>query len=79
MSVRLIPMLSWGFCSNVPAGSPTGDQDVLDFEVAARAQRVAEVADWRTGTLTLAAGYPQRCPGGAGADRGDQFAACSTR
>ncbi|BBZ03838.1 IS1634 family transposase [Mycolicibacterium chitae] len=30
-----------------------GDQDVLDFEVPARAQRVADVADWRHGTLTL--------------------------
>lgn len=37
----------------------TGDQDVLDFEVAARAQRVADVADWRSGTLTLAAGVPK--------------------
>ena len=37
----------------------TGDQDVLDFEVSARAQRVADVADWRSGTLTLAAGVPK--------------------
>ncbi len=37
----------------------TGDQDVLDFEVAARTQRVADVADWRTGTLTLPAGVPK--------------------
>ena len=36
-----------------------GDQDVLDFEVSARTQRVAEVADWQTGTLTSAAGVPQ--------------------
>lgn len=36
-----------------------GDQDVLDFEVSARAQRVADVADWRSGTLTLAAGVPK--------------------
>ena len=37
----------------------TGDQDVLDFEVSARAQRVADVADWRSGTLTLSAGVPK--------------------
>ncbi len=36
-----------------------GDQDVLDFEVSAREQRVADVADWRSGTLTLAAGVPK--------------------
>ena len=36
----------------------TGDQDVLDFEVPARTQRVADVADWRHGTLTLPAGVP---------------------
>lgn len=34
----------------------TGDQDVLDFEVPARVARVADIADWRTGTLTLSAG-----------------------
>jgi len=33
----------------------TGDQDVLDFEVSARVQCVGDVADWRTGTLTLSA------------------------
>ena len=37
----------------------TGDQDVLDFEVSARAQRVADVADWRSGTLIWAAGVPK--------------------
>jgi len=37
----------------------TGDQDVLDFEVSARVQRVGDVADWRTGTLTLSAGVPK--------------------
>ncbi|MDP4960645.1 MAG: IS1634 family transposase, partial [Mycobacterium sp.] len=31
----------------------------MDFEVSARAQRVADVADWRSGTLTLAAGVPK--------------------
>lgn len=36
-----------------------GDQDVLDFEVPVRASRVADVADWRTGTLTLPAGVPK--------------------
>jgi len=30
----------------------TGDQGVLDFEVSPRVQRVGDVADWRTGTLT---------------------------
>ena len=35
-----------------------GDQVALDFEVAARAQRVGDVADWRTGTLTLSPGVP---------------------
>jgi hypothetical protein len=40
----------------------TGDQDVLDFEVSARAQRVADVADWRKGTLTLSAGVPKGAP-----------------
>ena len=37
----------------------TGDQDVLDFEVSARVQCVGDVADWRTGTLTLSAGVPR--------------------
>ena len=37
----------------------TGDQDVLDFEVSARVARVADIADWRTGTLTLSAGVPK--------------------
>ena len=36
-----------------------GDQVALDFEVAARAQRVGDVADWRTGTLTLSPGVPK--------------------
>jgi hypothetical protein len=40
----------------------TGDQDVLDFEVPARAQRVTDVADWRTGTLTLSPGVPKGAP-----------------
>ena len=40
----------------------TGDQDVLDFEVSARTQRVADVADWRRGTLTLSAGVPKGAP-----------------
>jgi Transposase DDE domain len=39
-----------------------GDQDVLDFEVSARAQRVTDVADWRTGTLTLAPGVLKGAP-----------------
>jgi hypothetical protein len=39
-----------------------GDQDVLDFEVPARAQRVSDVADWRTGTLTLSPGIPKGAP-----------------
>ena len=56
-----------------------GDQGVLDIEVAARAQRVDDVADWRTGTLTLSAGCPQGCAGAAGAHRGDQFAAALRR
>ncbi len=37
----------------------TGDQDVLDFEVPARIQRVTDVADWRSGTLTLSPGVPK--------------------
>jgi hypothetical protein len=40
----------------------TGDQDVLDFEVPVRTARVADVADWRTGTLTLPAGVPKGAP-----------------
>ncbi len=39
-----------------------GDQDVLDFEVPARTQRVADVADWRTGTLTLSPGVSKGAP-----------------
>jgi hypothetical protein len=38
------------------------DQGTLDIEVAARAQRVDDVADWRTGTLTLPAGVSKRAP-----------------
>jgi len=38
------------------------DQGALDIEVAARAQRVDDVADWRTGTLTLSAGIPKGQP-----------------
>lgn len=37
----------------------TGDQDALDFEVPVRTQRVTDVADWRTGTLTLSPGVPK--------------------
>lgn len=44
----------------------TGDQDVLDFEVSARAVRVDDVADWRTGTLRLAAGVPKGAPVASG-------------
>jgi len=44
----------------------TGDQDVLDFEVPARAQRVTDVADWRTGTLTLSPGVPKGAPAAPG-------------
>jgi hypothetical protein len=40
----------------------TGDQDVLDFEVPARTQRVADIADWRSGTLTLSAGVAKGAP-----------------
>jgi hypothetical protein len=40
----------------------TGDQDVLDFEVSARTERVTDVADWRTGTLTLSPGVPKGAP-----------------
>jgi hypothetical protein len=44
----------------------TGDQDVLDFEVSVRAARVANVADWRTGTLRLPAGVPKGAPVASG-------------
>jgi Transposase DDE domain len=44
----------------------TGDQDVLDFEVSVRAARVADVADWRTGTLRLPAGVPKGAPVASG-------------
>jgi Transposase DDE domain len=44
----------------------TGDQDVLDFEVSARAARVADVADWQTGTLRLPAGVPKGAPVASG-------------
>jgi hypothetical protein len=44
----------------------TGDQDVFDFEVPARTQRVADVADWRTGTLTLSPGIPKGAPAAPG-------------
>jgi len=47
-------------------GIATGDQDVLDFEVSARAARVADVADWRTGTLRLPAGVPEGAPVASG-------------
>jgi len=39
------------------------DQGALDIEVAARTQRVDDVADWRTGTLSLpTAGAPKGAP-----------------
>jgi len=44
----------------------TGDQDVLDFEVSVRVARVADVADWRTGTLRLPAGVPKGAPVASG-------------
>lgn len=44
----------------------SGDQDVLDFEVSARTQRVTDVADWRTGTLTLSPGVPKGAPAAPG-------------
>ncbi|WP_442932224.1 IS1634 family transposase [Mycobacterium sp. 050134] len=44
----------------------TGDQDVLDFEVSARAARVGDIADWRTGPLRLAAGVPKGAPVASG-------------
>ncbi len=47
-------------------GIATGDQDVLDFEVSARTQRVSDVADWRTGTLTLSPGVPTGAPASPG-------------
>jgi hypothetical protein len=37
----------------------TGDQEAFEFEVPARTERVGDVADWRTGTLTLAPGVPK--------------------
>jgi hypothetical protein len=40
----------------------TGNQDVLDFEVSARTEHVTDVADWRTGTLTLSPGVPKGAP-----------------
>jgi hypothetical protein len=40
----------------------TGDQDVLDFEVPVRTQRVTDVADWRAGTLTPSPGGPKGAP-----------------
>ena len=36
-----------------------GDQEAFEFEVPARTERVNDVADWRTGTLTLAPGIPK--------------------
>ena len=38
------------------------DQGALDIDVAARTQRINDVADWRTGTLTLSAGVPKGQP-----------------
>lgn len=38
------------------------DQGVLEIEVPARTQRVDDVADWRTGTLTLPASVPKGQP-----------------
>jgi hypothetical protein len=40
----------------------TGDQDVLDFEVSVRTERVTDVADWRAGTLTLSPPGPKGAP-----------------
>jgi hypothetical protein len=40
----------------------TGDQDVLDFEVPVRTERVTDVADWRAGTLTLSPPGPKGAP-----------------
>jgi Transposase DDE domain len=39
-----------------------GDQEALNFEVPARTERVSDVADWRTGTLTLSPGAPKGAP-----------------
>ena len=36
-----------------------GDQDVLEFEVPVRTERVTDVADWRAGTLTPSPGGPK--------------------
>jgi hypothetical protein len=40
----------------------TGDQDVLEFEVPVRTERVTDVADWRAGTLTPSPGGPKGAP-----------------
>ncbi|WP_231111745.1 IS1634 family transposase, partial [Mycobacterium avium] len=49
------------------------DQGALDIEVAACTQRVDDVADWRTGVLSLPAGVPK----GAAAPPGRTTATCS--
>ena len=62
MSVLLIPMLSWGFCSNGPAGSPPGSRR-SGFEVPARdsARRLMSPTG-ATGTLTLSRRLSPRVP-----------------
>ena len=46
------------------------DQGVLDIEVAARAQSVDGIADWRSGTLTVPAGPCDAAPPLTGAASG---------
>ncbi len=46
-------MLSWGFCSIRPADGPRRPGR-LDFEVSARAQSMADVADFRERALVAA-------------------------
>jgi hypothetical protein len=44
----------------------TGDQEVLDIEVAARAERVADVANWRAGMLVSLPTGPKGAPAASG-------------
>jgi hypothetical protein len=44
----------------------TGDQEVLDIEVAARAERVADVANWRAGMLVSLPTGPKGAPAAPG-------------